>query len=134
VIKHYQFQTYIETFGGSGAILFAKEPSPVEVYNDLYSDLVTLYPSKIKVIVRIHTDKGTFDMSEDHKVMLNDVYRRRLIKAGDLKPGMSLFSSTIKPDDRNKDRYVKPRINSGCNAKSTSRGYTKVSTLEAERI
>ena len=32
--------TYIEVFGGAGALLFAKTPSPVEVYNDLYSDLV----------------------------------------------------------------------------------------------
>jgi DNA adenine methylase len=43
VIKRYEFKTYIEPFGGSGAILFAKEPSKVEIYNDLYSDLVTLY-------------------------------------------------------------------------------------------
>lgn len=43
VMKRYQFKTYIEPFGGSGAILFAKEPSPVEIYNDLFSDLVTLY-------------------------------------------------------------------------------------------
>ena len=43
VMKRYEFKAYIEPFGGSGAILFAKEPSPVEVYNDLYSDLVTFY-------------------------------------------------------------------------------------------
>jgi DNA adenine methylase len=43
VIKRYEFKMYVEPFGGSGAILFAKEPSPIEVYNDLYSDLVTLY-------------------------------------------------------------------------------------------
>jgi len=43
VIQHYDFNTYIEPFGGSGAILFAKEPSMVEIYNDLYSDLVTFY-------------------------------------------------------------------------------------------
>lgn len=33
-------KTYIEVFGGAGALLFAKEPSLVEVYNDLDSDLV----------------------------------------------------------------------------------------------
>ena len=43
VMQRYKFKTYIEPFGGSGAILFAKEPSPVEIYNDLYSDLVTFY-------------------------------------------------------------------------------------------
>jgi DNA adenine methylase len=43
VIKCYEFKTYIEPFGGSGAILFAKEPSKVEIYNDIYSDLVTFY-------------------------------------------------------------------------------------------
>jgi DNA adenine methylase len=43
VMKRYEFEMYVEPFGGSGAILFAKEPSPVEVYNDLYSDLVTFY-------------------------------------------------------------------------------------------
>ena len=57
VIRHYQFKTYIEPFGGSGAILFAKEPSPVEIYNDIYSDLVTLYrvlrnPKTYKELIR----------------------------------------------------------------------------------
>jgi DNA adenine methylase len=57
VMKRYDFKAYIEPFGGSGAILFAKEPSPVEVYNDLYSDLVTFYrvlrnPKMYKEFVR----------------------------------------------------------------------------------
>jgi len=43
VFRQYKFHTYIEPFGGSGAILFAKPPSPVEVYNDIHSDLVNLY-------------------------------------------------------------------------------------------
>ena len=43
VMERYEFEIYVEPFGGSGAILFAKEPSPVEIYNDLYSDLVTFY-------------------------------------------------------------------------------------------
>ena len=57
VFKRYEFKTYVEPFGGSGAILFAKEPSPVEIYNDLYSDLVTFYrvlrnPKTFKAFVR----------------------------------------------------------------------------------
>jgi len=28
-------RTYVEVFGGAGHLLFAKEPSPVEIYNDL---------------------------------------------------------------------------------------------------
>jgi DNA adenine methylase len=34
---------YVEVFGGAAALLFAKEPSPVEVYNDIDSDLVNLF-------------------------------------------------------------------------------------------
>ncbi|MCL2004695.1 MAG: DNA adenine methylase [Planctomycetaceae bacterium] len=56
-MQRYKFKTYIEPFGGSGAILFAKEPSPVEIYNDLYSDLVTFYrvlrnPKTYKKLIR----------------------------------------------------------------------------------
>ena len=58
VIKRYQFKTYIEPFGGSGAILFAKEPSPVEIYNDVFSDLVTLY--RVLRNPKTHKDLITF--------------------------------------------------------------------------
>jgi DNA adenine methylase len=34
---------YVEVFGGSAAVLFAKEPSPVEVYNDADGGLVNLF-------------------------------------------------------------------------------------------
>jgi len=43
VLRMYEFHTYVEPFGGSGAILFAKPQSKVEVYNDLHTDLVTMY-------------------------------------------------------------------------------------------
>lgn len=35
--------TYVEEFGGSAAVLLNKVPSPVELYNDLYSDVVTFF-------------------------------------------------------------------------------------------
>lgn len=33
-------KTYVEVFGGAASLLFAKESGPVEIYNDLDSDLV----------------------------------------------------------------------------------------------
>jgi DNA adenine methylase len=36
-------ECYVEVFGGSAAVLFAKEPSPVEVYNDGDGRLVNLF-------------------------------------------------------------------------------------------
>jgi DNA adenine methylase len=35
--------TYVEVFGGGASLLFAKKPSPVEVYNDLDSGLVNFF-------------------------------------------------------------------------------------------
>jgi DNA adenine methylase len=34
---------YVEPFGGSGAVLFAKPPSIIEVYNDVDNELVNLF-------------------------------------------------------------------------------------------
>ncbi len=36
-------QTYVESFGGSAAVLLNKRPSPVEVYNDAYGDVVNFF-------------------------------------------------------------------------------------------
>jgi len=36
-------RTYVEVFGGTGAVLLQKEPSPVEVYNDLNGALVNMF-------------------------------------------------------------------------------------------
>ena len=38
-----EHQTYVEVFGGSAALFFAKEVSPLEVINDLHSGLVNFY-------------------------------------------------------------------------------------------
>ena len=38
-----QHHTYVEVFGGAAQLLFAKEPSPVEVYNDIDNRLTTFF-------------------------------------------------------------------------------------------
>jgi len=58
VMQRYEFDRYVEPFGGSGAVLFAKQPSKCEVYNDLYSDLVNMYkvlrsPTQYKQFIRL---------------------------------------------------------------------------------
>lgn len=41
--KEYEEMTYCEVFGGGGWVLFKKEKSRVEIYNDLNKDLVNLF-------------------------------------------------------------------------------------------
>lgn len=38
-----QHITYVEPFGGGAAVLFAKPPSPIEVYNDIDSSIVNFF-------------------------------------------------------------------------------------------
>lgn len=38
-----EHHTYAEPFGGGASMLFAKPPSPVEVYNDMDSGLVNFF-------------------------------------------------------------------------------------------
>lgn len=35
--------TYVEPYGGAGAVLFTKQPAPIEVWNDLHGDLTNLF-------------------------------------------------------------------------------------------
>lgn len=40
---HDSYKIYVEVFGGGGSLLFAKEPSPVEIFNDIDSDLINFF-------------------------------------------------------------------------------------------
>ena len=63
VVKHITKQfpehhTFVDVFGGSGAVLLGKRPSKVEVYNDLNHNMVTLFrvlasPTKTRKLIRL---------------------------------------------------------------------------------
>jgi DNA adenine methylase len=44
IIKYFpQHDTYIEAFGGGASLLLRKEPSPIEIYNDLEENVYSLF-------------------------------------------------------------------------------------------
>lgn len=69
--KHH---TYVEVFGGAGAILFKKSPSACEIFNDINSDIVNLYrvlqdPDKSKRLKDLLTNtlyaRGEWERARD---------------------------------------------------------------------
>jgi DNA adenine methylase len=58
IVKHFPpHQTFVDVFGGSGAVLLGKRPSKVEVYNDLNRKMTSLFnvlsdKEKTKELVR----------------------------------------------------------------------------------
>jgi DNA adenine methylase len=45
ILRTAPHKTYVEPFGGSAAVLVNKEPSPVEIYNDIYEEVVNFWRS-----------------------------------------------------------------------------------------
>lgn len=58
IVKYFpEHQTYVDVFGGSGAVLLGKRPSKVEVYNDLNQKMSSLFrvlsdKSKTRELIR----------------------------------------------------------------------------------
>jgi hypothetical protein len=52
-------------------------------------------PAGRKAVVRVHTDKGPFDLTPDQAVILQD---GELLAAGALDPGTRLCACTVKPE------------------------------------
>jgi DNA adenine methylase len=44
ILEHFPpHKTYVDLFGGSGAVLLAKEPSPIEIFNDIFDGVTNFY-------------------------------------------------------------------------------------------
>jgi len=76
---------YCEVFGGGGQILFAKEPSPVEVYNDIDEGLVNFFrvlrnPEKMEELKRRleltpYSRREYYDCRDTWDKQLDDIER-----------------------------------------------------------
>ena len=64
---HDSYKIYVEPFGGGASLLFAKKPSPIEVYNDLDEGLVNFF--------RVLRDEEKFKKFY-HKVVLTPYSRK----------------------------------------------------------
>jgi len=63
------YDTYLEPFGGGASILFQKEPSPIEIYNDLEENVYSLF--------RVLSDKKMF---KEFKEKCDTVYYSKQIR------------------------------------------------------
>lgn len=70
-------KTYVEPFAGAASLLFAKEPSPVEIINDLDSGIVSLFrilrdPERF---VRFHNYAALTPFSREEYVVCKDTWK-----------------------------------------------------------
>lgn len=98
-----QAQQYCEPFGGSAAVLINREPSPVETYNDVDSDVVNFFR-----VLREHKDelieqigltpfsREEFEIAISDKNAIDDVERARrfYILARQVRTGLAQKAST----------------------------------------
>jgi DNA adenine methylase len=98
---------YCEPYGGAGSLLFAREPAPVEVYNDLCGGLVNLF--------RTLQDPRRFKRLQ-HRLHHTLYSREEFCLALD-----TLKDPVASPDDRAWAFFVAQ--NQGFSGKANSEGY-----------
>ena len=93
--------TYVESFGGSAAVLLNKKPSQVEVYNDIYSDVVNFFKvlrnqreQLLPLLELTPYSREEFAIScEDDNVDDLERARRFFIKARQVRTGLATAAS-----------------------------------------
>ncbi len=83
IIRYFpEHDCYVEVFGGSGALLFAKEPSHYEKYNDIDGDLVNLFRQVRnncaefqRNIALLPQSRSEYDFFRKDKSQLSDIER-----------------------------------------------------------
>jgi DNA adenine methylase len=86
ILKHLPYRkVYVEPFGGSGAVLLARQPSQLEVLNDRYAGVVSFYrclrnPEKYKQLIdyldlTIHSREDFVDAKQTWCDETDDVVR-----------------------------------------------------------
>jgi DNA adenine methylase len=86
IVKHLPYRKiYIEPFGGSGAVLLARQPVDLEVFNDRYAGVVAFYrclrhPEKYKSLIElldltVHSREDFIDAKQTWCEETDDVIR-----------------------------------------------------------
>ena len=86
ILKHLPYRKiYVEPFGGSGAVLLGRRPCTLDVYNDLYSGVVSFYrclrdPIKYSELINwlelsVHSREDFIDAKSTWETERDDVIR-----------------------------------------------------------
>lgn len=84
IIERVPHQTYVEVFGGAGHLIFAKKPSPIDVYNDIHSGLVDFFkilreqPEELQRVLSLTPySREEFERCKDWFLVNDDLERVR---------------------------------------------------------
>lgn len=89
IIKHFpEHSTYIEVFGGAGWVYFGKEPSKVEVFNDINRELINFFR-----IIKHHKTEFIKSLSSDivSRDMFDEYYNSNLNHLTDIQRAVRFF-------------------------------------------
>ncbi|MEI8269907.1 MAG: DNA adenine methylase [bacterium] len=102
IIDSVEHTAFVEPFAGSGAIILNKNPSPVEVYNDLYGDVVNFFQvlrnqgeDLIKLLELTPYSREEFSLCCDNDMEISSIEkaRRFFVKARQVRNGLATMAT-----------------------------------------